>query len=108
MGVYYVSIGDGGPAGRSAAEQSRDFLRPAAHAPVDGRTGLRLLPAAAAKGSGRGGPGAAAGASALPEKLEVAAKEQIPICQDTGMAVVFMEIGQDVHFTGGNLEEAVV
>lgn len=31
----------------------------------------------------------------------------IPICQDTGMAVVFMEIGQDVHFTGGNLEEAI-
>jgi len=43
----------------------------------------------------------------LKENLEVAAKEQIPICQDTGMAVVFMEIGQDVHFTGGNLEEAV-
>lgn len=37
-----------------------------------------------------------------------AAKElDIPICQDTGMAVVFMEIGQDVHFTGGSLREAV-
>lgn len=31
----------------------------------------------------------------------------IPICQDTGMAVVFLEIGQDVHFEGGNLEDAV-
>jgi fumarate hydratase subunit alpha len=31
----------------------------------------------------------------------------IPICQDTGMAVIFMEIGQDVHFTGGSLEEAI-
>ena len=34
-------------------------------------------------------------------------KEQIPICQDTGMAVVFMEIGQEVHFEGGDLREAV-
>ena len=31
----------------------------------------------------------------------------IPICQDTGMAVIFAEIGQDVHFTGGNLEDAI-
>ena len=31
----------------------------------------------------------------------------IPICQDTGMAVIFMEIGQEIHFTGGSLEEAV-
>lgn len=39
---------------------------------------------------------------------ELAAKElNIPICQDTGMAVVFLEIGQDVHFTGGGLYEAV-
>lgn len=43
----------------------------------------------------------------LNENLEIADQEQIPICQDTGMAVVFLEIGQDVHFTGGNLEEAV-
>ncbi len=39
--------------------------------------------------------------------MEIAGAEQIPICQDTGMAVVFMEIGQDVHFVGGSLEEAV-
>ena len=31
----------------------------------------------------------------------------IPICQDTGIAVIFAEIGQDVHFTGGNLEDAI-
>ena len=43
----------------------------------------------------------------LQENLEVAKEEMIPICQDTGMAVVFMEIGQDVHFTGGSLEDAV-
>ncbi len=43
----------------------------------------------------------------LKENMRLAGEEQIPICQDTGMAVVFMEIGQDVHFEGGNLEEAV-
>lgn len=43
----------------------------------------------------------------LLENLEIADGEQIPICQDTGMAVIFMEIGQDVHFIGGNFEEAV-
>ena len=39
--------------------------------------------------------------------LYIAGKDMIPICQDTGMAVVFLEIGQDVHFEGGNLEDAV-
>lgn len=43
----------------------------------------------------------------LQENLSIAGKDMIPICQDTGMAVVFMEIGQDVHFTGGVLEDAV-
>lgn len=43
----------------------------------------------------------------LQENLQIADKEVIPICQDTGMAVIFIEIGQDIHFTGGNLEEAV-
>lgn len=43
----------------------------------------------------------------LEENLSIAAEEMIPICQDTGMAVVFMEIGQDVHFEGGDLTEAV-
>ncbi len=43
----------------------------------------------------------------LQQNLEIAAKEQIPICQDTGMAVIFMEIGQDVHFEGGDLEDSV-
>lgn len=43
----------------------------------------------------------------LKENLTIAQEDNIPICQDTGMAVVFLEIGQDVHFEGGNLEEAV-
>lgn len=43
----------------------------------------------------------------LQENLEIADKEMIPICQDTGMAVIFMEIGQDVHFTGGDFQDAV-
>ena len=38
---------------------------------------------------------------------EIAENEQVPICQDTGMACVFLEIGQDLHITGGNLAEAV-
>lgn len=42
----------------------------------------------------------------LQENLEIAAADMIPICQDTGMAVVFLEIGQDVHFEGGSLEDA--
>ena len=43
----------------------------------------------------------------LQENLKIAADDMIPICQDTGMTVVFMEIGQDVHFTDGNLEDAI-
>ena len=43
----------------------------------------------------------------LRENLEIAARDMIPICQDTGMAVVFLEIGQDVHLEGGLLEDAV-
>lgn len=43
----------------------------------------------------------------LEENLEIAEKDMIPICQDTGMAVIFMEIGQDLHIVGGNLEDAV-
>lgn len=43
----------------------------------------------------------------LQENLSIAGEDMIPICQDTGMAVIFMEIGQDVHFTGGSLEEAI-
>ncbi len=45
--------------------------------------------------------------SKLVTNLEIAGSEMIPICQDTGMAVVFLEIGQEVHFTGGSLEDAV-
>lgn len=43
----------------------------------------------------------------LEENLDIAAKDRIPICQDTGMAVVFLKVGQDVHVTGGNLTDAV-
>ena len=39
--------------------------------------------------------------------FEIAGEEKVPICQDTGMACVFLEIGQDVHITGGDLTEAV-
>lgn len=43
----------------------------------------------------------------LQDNLEIAGKDMIPICQDTGMTVVFLEIGQEVHFDGGNLTDAV-
>lgn len=43
----------------------------------------------------------------LQENLSIAGEDMIPICQDTGMAVVFAEVGQDVHLTGGLLEEAI-
>ncbi len=43
----------------------------------------------------------------LRQNLKIAGEDMIPICQDTGMAVIFMEIGQDVHFEGGSLEDAV-
>lgn len=43
----------------------------------------------------------------LKENLSIAGEDMIPICQDTGMAIIFMKIGQDVHFEGGNLEAAI-
>ena len=45
--------------------------------------------------------------SQLQDNLEIASEEMIPICQDTGMAVFFIEIGQDVHFEGMLLEDAI-
>lgn len=45
--------------------------------------------------------------SQLEENLQIAADDMIPICQDTGMAIVFIEVGQDVHFIGGNIEDAI-
>ena len=45
--------------------------------------------------------------SDLRENYELAAKNGLPICQDTGMAVVFAELGQDVHISGGSFEDAV-
>ena len=43
----------------------------------------------------------------LDENLKIAGEDMIPICQDTGMAVVFIEIGQDVHIVGENIEDAI-
>ncbi len=43
----------------------------------------------------------------LLENAEIAKNESIPICQDTGFTVVYIEIGQEVHFTGGLLEDAI-
>lgn len=43
----------------------------------------------------------------LEENLSIAKEKMIPICQDTGMAVVFLEVGQEVHFTGGSVEDAI-
>lgn len=43
----------------------------------------------------------------LQENLKIAGEDMIPICQDTGMAVIFLEIGQEVHFEGGILENAI-
>lgn len=43
----------------------------------------------------------------LIENADIARTEHIPICQDTGLAVIFLEIGQDIHLTGGDLKEAV-
>ena len=45
--------------------------------------------------------------SQLQDNLKIAGEEMIPICQDTGMAVIFIEIGQEVHFIGGDLEKAI-
>ena len=43
----------------------------------------------------------------LQENLQIAGEDMIPICQDTGMAVVFVKVGQEVHITGGGLTDAV-
>lgn len=43
----------------------------------------------------------------LQDNLKIAGEDMIPICQDTGMAVIFLEIGQEVHFAGGSLEDAI-
>lgn len=43
----------------------------------------------------------------LLENIRIAKQESVPICQDTGLAVIFVELGQDVHITGGDLREAI-
>lgn len=45
--------------------------------------------------------------NSLQENLQIAGEDMIPICQDTGMAVIFLDIGQEVHFVGGSLYEAI-
>ena len=43
----------------------------------------------------------------LNENLNIAGNDMIPICQDTGMAVIFINVGQEVHFTNGNITDAI-
>jgi len=43
----------------------------------------------------------------LKENLDIASTDMIPICQDTGMAVIFIKVGQDIHFEGGNITDAI-
>ena len=43
----------------------------------------------------------------LCENLDIAKENDIPICQDTGMAVIFINVGQEVHFTGGDITDAI-
>ena len=43
----------------------------------------------------------------LQDNMKIAGEDMIPICQDTGMAVIFLEVGQDIHFEGGVLEDAI-
>ena len=43
----------------------------------------------------------------LKENLDIASTDMIPICQDTGMAVIFIKVGQEVHFEGGNITDAI-
>jgi fumarate hydratase subunit alpha len=53
---------------------------------------------------------AATGKEVLRELIrnaEIAKEEGLPVCQDTGLAITFIEIGQDVHITGGNLSDAI-
>jgi len=69
--------------------------------PEDVRTGLRL-----AKETERG-PLAKQILSELIENFEIAEREMVPLCQDTGTAVVFVELGQEVHIVGGSLEESI-
>lgn len=45
--------------------------------------------------------------SILKENADIAKEKQVPICQDTGMVIVFFKIGQDVHITGGSLTDAI-
>lgn len=45
--------------------------------------------------------------SQLIENIDIAEKEQIPMCQDTGFTIIYLEIGQDVHIKGGNINEAI-
>lgn len=74
-------------ANRSLPEDIREALRKA-RAMEDWENGRRIL-------------------DDIIENYQIAEREEMPVCQDTGMACVFLEIGQEVHFTGGLLSEAV-
>jgi len=69
-----------------------------------GRAELAALQSALAKETS---PAAKHALEQLIENARVADAEKMPLCQDTGFAVIFLEVGQDVHFTGGSLTEAV-
>jgi len=87
---------------KSVAETISRLLQEACyHLSDDVREALRL-----ARGREES-PAACHVLTALLENAEMAARDEIPLCQDTGMAVVFLEVGQDVHIVGGDLYEAV-
>src|SRR5512133_1379862 len=69
--------------------------------PDDMMTALRLA------GELEESPAAKRALARLRENAEAASTDEVPLCQDTGMAVVFLELGQDAHVTGGDLYGAV-
>ena len=71
------------------------------HLPDDMMTALRLAE------EREESPAARNVLAKLRENAQAAAEDEVPLCQDTGMAVVFLELGQDVHVIGGDLYEAV-
>ncbi len=71
------------------------------HLPADMQKGIRSLK------ESEDGPIAETILDQIIRNFEIADKEQVPICQDTGMACIFLEVGQEVHFTGGYLYDAV-
>ncbi len=88
-------------AGLISETVSRLFQEACLYLPDDVVTALQKARAAEES------PVAAATLGRILENAETARKEQIPLCQDTGSAVVFLELGQEIHIVGGGLNEAV-